>query len=714
MHVKLKILYLSFIQYSTLTHNKPKQGFMNLKKILLSLSIPFLGLQVWAQCDNKFTTKADFAYNTNSFGAAVDEYDKAMGKAGKDKALKSCIQYQIARCHLHLNDYKSASKEFKKLLKNPPENPLYHYEYGNLLKSEGLYEEAKVQFQEYITKAPEDERGTIALKSCDDAINYMKNPTCHKVENQKAWNTKESDYSPIIADKKGTEVYFTSNREKSVGKANPLWDMLNEDFYFSKKDKKGTKWSAPALLENAEEVNTAYSEGSGDMDKKYSTLYFSRCFGDKKAGSGCRIYQVKQVGNKWDAPTQIALFPDSFVCVHPTISGDGKYMIFSSNYPNGSQGGMDLWMANYSKKEKTFANPVNMGPTINSPAHEMYPYLKADGALFMASDRVQGLGGLDLYVCSKKSGEKVEFNKPENLQYPLNSEGDDFGIVFEIGKETGYLSSNRKGGRGHDDIYSFNAPEAKIILSGTVRDANTKAVLPGATVVMVDGAGNKFETTTDATGFYKKEIPFGVSYEMEATKKDYFNNWNRASTSDLDPLKVCNDTNIVADFLLKPIEPLEFEIQFEFDKPIMFKQFVDSVDIMVSILKDNPTMVVEIGGYTDSRGNDEYNQKLSQSRAQAVTDSLIAHGIPKERIVPKGYGEAEPRTLHKDFTGPTSGFIFPKDTKLTDEYINALDDKTEMGKKKFEDAHQFNRRISMKKLNDDYKVPENKVDKEDN
>ena len=109
---------------------------MNLKKIFITLSIPFLGLQVWAQCENKFTAKADLAYNTNSFGAAIEEYGKAMSKAGKDKVLKSCIQYQIARCHLHLNDYKSALKEFKKLEKNPPENPLYYYEYGNLLKSE--------------------------------------------------------------------------------------------------------------------------------------------------------------------------------------------------------------------------------------------------------------------------------------------------------------------------------------------------------------------------------------------------------------------------------------------------------------------------------------------------------------------------------------------------------------------------------------------------
>lgn len=697
--------------HTDLDRTKPKRGYMNLKKILLSISISIIGLQAWSQCDNKLTTKADFAYNTNSFGAAIEEYDKAMSKASKDKALKSCIQYQKARCHLHLNDYKGALKEFKKLEKYPPENPLYYYEYGNLLKSEAMYEEAKVQFQKYKDAAPQDERAELALKSCDDAIAYRANPTCHKVENKKEWNSKESDYSPIIADKKGTEVYFTSNRKESEGKPNELWDLLNEDFWFSKQDKQ-KKWSKPLQLEGAEELNTIYSEGSGDMDKKYSTLYFSRCFGDKKAGSGCRIYSVKQVGNKWDTPVQIALFPDSFVCVHPTVSGDGKYMIFSSNYPDGSQGGMDLWMATYNKKQKTFANPVNMGPTINSPAHEMFPYLKADGNLFMSSDRVEGLGGLDIYVCPKTADEKPTFRKPENLQYPRNSESDDFGIVFEIGKETGYFSSNRKGSKGHDDIWSFDAPQSKIILTGTVRDAETKAVIPNATIKVEDGV-NTFEMTSDATGFYKKEIPFGVAYEMRASKKGYFDDVNRASSHGLDPIKVCNDTNLVADFYLKPVAEVEFEIQFKFDSPVMFPEFVDSVDNIVKILNDNPTFVVEIGGHTDSRGNDEYNQKLSQSRAQAVTDSLIARGIAKERLVVKGYGESEPRTLHKDFKGPTSGFTFPKDTKLTDEYINPLDDKTDMGKKKFEDAHQFNRRIGMKTLNTDYKPPVNKEDDDD-
>lgn len=676
---------------------------MNLKKTILIAAISFTSLNLWSQCENKLTAKADFAYSTNSFGSAIELYDKAMGKAGKDKELKNCIMFQIARCHLHLNDYKAAEKNFKKIVK-VASDPLVHYEYGQLLKSQQRYEEAKGEFDTYTQKVPNDPRGPMASKSCETAISYMKNPTCYKVENMKVWNSGEHDFAPIIGDKKNETVYFASNRQGSLGKENTLWSDLNEDIWFSELDKK-KKWSTP---EPVPVVSTMYSEGSGDMDKKFSTLYFTRCFGIKKGdkeGTGCRIFSAKRVGDKWEEAILIPLFPDTFVTIHPTVDATGKYMVFSSNAPEGSFGGMDLYIATYNKKEKTFTNPKNLGNGINTEFHEMYPYLKADNTLYFSSDKPVGMGGFDIYVAPKLAGDKMEWKDPENMEYPMNSEADDFGITFISGQEAGYFSSNRKGGKG-DDIYSFTTPLAKIILSGTVRDKDTKAPIADATVSMIDGAGNKFDAKTDATGFYKKEIPFGVSYEMEANKQDYYKDINKASTAGLDPLRVCNDTNIVADFLLKTQKvDLEFEIQFVFDKPEFFPEYKDSVDVIYQILKDNPTMVAEIGGHTDSRGSDTYNAALSDKRANYVVEYLIGKGIAKERLIAKGYGESEARVLHTDFIGTESKFVFKKDTKLTEEYINSLNDGTEEGKKKFEDAHRLNRRLSMKKISDAYKVP---------
>lgn len=676
---------------------------MNLKRLsALVLILSFSGVYSWSQCNTSATNKADYAYNTNSFYQAIDLYSKALNKVKKDKDLKFCINFTIAKCYLKLNEYKKAEAQFKKIMKGEVSEPIAYYHYGMMLKNQGRYEEAKAQFEKYVQKIPDDYKGKLGLESCENAIKWINDPTCYQLENVKAFNTKEWDFSPIYANKKQTQLYFTSNREKSLGKENIIWGFKNEDFWVSNKDKSG-KWSTPV---GVLVLSTQFSEGAGVFDAKYSTLYFTRCFGDKKNGSGCQIYSARRQGpDKWNEPVKLELAPDSFTTGHPTLTPDGKFLIFSSNMPGG-EGGMDLWIAEYSKKEKTFTNPKNLGPQINSFFEEVYPHIKEDGKLYFSSNRPEGMGGLDIYKCDFKEPQK--WNKPENMMYPMNSEGDDFGIVFEKGKEAGFITSNRKGGKGYDDIYAFSIPKATITLSGTVRDKDTKAVIAGATVTFEDSQGNKFETKTDATGYYKKDIPFGAAYDMTASKKDYYNDVNRASSMGLDPLKTCKDTNIIADFLLKTQKvDLEFEIQFVFDKAEWFLEYNDTLKKIITILKDNPTMVAELGAHTDARGSDKYNQDLSQRRADAVVKYLIENGIEQQRIQAKGYGESEPRKLQTDMKGAESGFVFPKDTQLTEEYINNLK-KEENGEKKFEDAHRLNRRVTVKKISDDFKPKKEK------
>ena len=668
------------------------------KFISLTLVSAFTGVFAWSQCNTPATSKADYAYNTNSFYQAIELYDKALNKVkSKDKETKFCIGLQVAKCYLKLNDYKKAETQFKKIMKAEVSEPMAYYMYGMLLKNQGRYEEAKVQFDKYVLKVPADEKGKLAQKSCIDAIKWINDPTCYRVESAKAFNTKEWEFSPIFATKKQDQLYFTSNREKSLGKTNAIWGFRNEDFWKSVKDKKGN-WSAPVPVEV---ISTNFSEGAGIFDSKYSTIYFTRCFGDKKNGSGCQIYSAKRQGpDKWMEAVKLELAADSFTTGHPAITPDGKYMIFASNMPGG-EGGMDLWVAEFNKKQKTFTNPKNLGPGINSFYEEVYPHLKEDGKLYFSSSRPEGMGGLDIYKCDKK-GENL-WEKPENMMYPMNSEGDDFGIVFEKGKEAGFLTSNRKGSKGYDDIYTFTIPKAEITLSGTVRDKDTKAIIEGAKVEFVDSQGNKFEAVTDATGYYKKKIPFGAAYDMTASKKDYYNDINRASSMGLDPLKTCKDTNIVADFLLKTQKvDLEFEVQFIFDKAEWFAEYEDTLKKIIVILKDNPTMVAELGAHTDARGNDKYNEDLAQRRANAVVKYLVENGIEEKRLVAKGYGESQPRKLQRDMKGAETGFVFTKDTEMTEAYITELK-KQGNGEKKFEDAHRLNRRVTVKKISDDFK-----------
>lgn len=680
-----------------------------MKKILLFSFVTFAFAQIAnAQCDIKATAKADEAYNNNAFDDAIELYNKAAGKVkGKDgKEAKSCIAFQIAKCYLSLNDYKKAESQFKKVMKGEPADVEAYFVYGNLLKSQARYEEARVQFEKYLEKNPTSEKAKASLQSCNDAINWMNNPTCYQIENLKIFNDKMMDFSPVYSNKKQTQIIFASNRAKSMGKESGIWGELNEDLWVSDLSK-GNKWSAPTPIVG---LSSDKSEGAVVMNSRYNMIYFTRCFGDKKNGSGCQIYSARRMGpNKWGEAMKLELFPDSFVTGHPALTPDDKVLVFSSNVPGG-EGGMDLYYAVYDKKTKGFTNPTNLGKEINTAGNEVFPFIKSDGTLYFSSDKPEGMGGLDIYKSASEGENK--WGKPENMRYPINSEADDFGIVFKLGEEAGMLSSNRKGSKGGDDIWAFSIPQAKIMLSGTVRDKDTKEVLADATVELTDAQGNKFTAKTDATGYYKKEIPFGVAYDMIASKKDYYNDVNRASTMGLDPLKTCRDTNIIADFYLKTQRvDLEFEIQFIFDREKWFPEYNDTVKKILTILLDNPTMVAEIGAHTDTRGNDDYNQKLSERRANEVVKYLVDNGIDAKRLKAKGYGETSPRKLQRDMIGSETKYVFKKDTELTDDFINEIK-KTE-GDKVFEDAHRLNRRVVVKKLSDDYKAPKSNKSKND-
>lgn len=652
-----------------------------------------------AQCGHKGTAKADFAYISNNFPEAIKLYQKASGKVGKDKSMKACVAFMVAKCYLKMNEYRRATSQLKKVLRYDPKNAAAVYEYASLLKAEGAYEEAMSEFKKYKQLEPNDPRGELGLKSCELAIQWKNNPTCYQVENVKAWNTRDMEFSPFISSRRQDEIIFTSNRKfkgKGAGKEWGTHGGVPEDLYLVEAERRSNEWKEPKRLEG---LSSEHSEGAGAMDNRYSYMYFTRCFQDKKNGSGCRILKTRRMGTKWAEPENIEIAPDSFVTAHPTISGDGKYMVFASNM-TGTKGGMDLWVAEYQRRAKTFVEPKNLGDEINTTDNEVYPHLKLDGTLYFSSNRPEGMGGLDIYK-AELTGDKT-WGKVENMMYPINSPKDDFGIMFERGQEKGYLSSNREGSRGLDDIWAFSIPTATITLSGTVVDVDSRAPLENATVELTNPDGEKKTITTDKMGFYKMDIPFGVTYDMQATKENYYNDVNRASSMGLDPLKTCKDTNIIADFALKTTKvSLEFEIQFVFDKKEVEPEYMDTVKNLQIILEDNPRLKVEIGAHTDARGNDEYNRKLSERRANEIVRLLVDAGIDPNRLVPNGYGETEPRKLLKDMKGLKTGYIFAKDTVMTEEYINAL--RTSESEDVFEDAHRINRRVTLKILSEDFK-----------
>lgn len=664
---------------------------ISLKNKALTLVV-FAGTSfvTYSQCDSKITAEADKQFKQGFYFRAIENYDKALSKT-KAKEEKACMNFMIGKCYTYMEDHKKAISYFDKAEKGGYTAADLHMYRALSKKEQGAYEEAKTGFQEFLKSNPENAEAKAGLASIETALNYKNNPTCYTVENLKALNTKENDFSPVYASKKGDQVIFTSKREESLGREDIITGQFPEDLYTVNYDVKKKKWGKPTPI--GDPINTKSSEGASAINKRFNTIYFTRCGAEKKAKVGCQIFEAKKQGKNWAEPTLIPLAHDSFATCHPAISADGNFLVFASNMPGG-QGAMDLWVAKYDRRARTFANPVNLGPEINTPDNEMYPYLRSDDRLYFSSDRLDGMGGLDIYKASLV--EPGVWNSSENMRFPINSEGDDFAIVFDGVNEKGLLTSNRTGGRGKDDIYTFEISKSNIALITTVIDVDTKSPIAGAVITYKNSAGEVKEFTTDASG--KATLPqgaFNENYDVVARKDKYFGSNGYISTKEIDPLTTCKDTTLYLELAIKNADvPLSFDILFIYTKAEYYPEYQDTVDKIFKILHDNPTMTAELIAHTDNRGSDAANQTLSENRATYVFKNLISKGIDPKRLKALGKGESVPRTLSED-VGP-----FKKGAVLSVEFIDALTNKDDI-----ELAHKLNRRVELRKVDDSFVPP---------
>jgi peptidoglycan-associated lipoprotein len=311
------------------------------------------------------------------------------------------------------------------------------------------------------------------------------------------------------------------------------------------------------------------------------------------------------------------------------------------------------------------------------------------------------MGGLDIFRSTFSNG---EWSKPVNLQVPINSPGDDFAIIFNPEEDAGFFSSNRKGGRGSDDIYSFVNPPVLFTLSGVVKDDKTLQFVPGAVVKLTGSNGTSVEARTDVKGHYsfnKAQIKPNTTYELICMKENYLNKKAKETTVGLESSK-----DFTIDFNLEPIpdKPVVLpDILYDLAKWDLKPQYQDSLQGLIKTLDENETIIIELASHTDSRGTDESNDILSQKRAESVVNYLIARGIDPDRLVAKGYGERVPRRLAKDVV--KDGFEFKAGTLLSQAFVDSLPSKPEQ-----EAAYALNRRTEFRIISKDF-VPktQNKV-----
>jgi peptidoglycan-associated lipoprotein len=632
---------------------------------------------------NSHTRSADQAYDHESFFDAIDLYKKAYPKL-KNNADKAEVLYKIAECYREMEEEAQAEVWFNKAIQAKYPDPICILHLADALRCQENYEAAEENYKKYQTLKPGDEHAANGISSCEEAKKWKAAPTKHIIDNEVLLNSPQYDYAPSFASHDYSKLIFTSTRPGSTGDDLAGRTGQNyDDLYSTQRDEKG-KWSTPVPMPTT--INTHQSEGYSALTGDLKTLYFTRCKQEKGEYLGCHIYKSTYDGSTWSESVELEISDsDTIVVAHPSVSEDGSHLFFASDMPGG-KGGKDLWFVKFDEATGKYGAPTNISG-VNSAKNEMFPYYREDGELFFASDGHVGMGGYDIYK-SQKTGED-QWGEVENMKYPINSPMNDFGLVMENEEERGYFTSNRMGGKGHDDIYSYYIAPLIFVLEGTIKDVDSGEPVQGVTIKLVGSDGSLVEVDTDEKGYYKfaeiegkddRYIHPNATYTLEPSKVGFL-----VKKGDFTTVGFTESTVFEQNFELQNYGTngtggidIEFpEVLYDLAKWTLRPESKDSLNFLYQTLVDNPTIVIELSAHTDSRGGEDYNKDLSQKRAQSCVDYLIEKGIHSERLTPLGYGESLP--------------IF------SDGDIAKLQTKEEQ-----EAAHQKNRRTVFKVLRDNF------------
>jgi peptidoglycan-associated lipoprotein len=636
-----------------------------------------------AEAQKRKTERAYSSFRAGEYYDAVDLFKASYSKTRKtDKNTRTELVFMIAECYRLTNNPKDAETWYKLAVKSSYSKPDAQFWLAESMKKNGKHQQAIEEFKKYKLVAPSDARADQEIRSCELALEWLKNPEAYKVEDLKDLNSKESDFSPAYGRDDFGVIYFTSARDDAAGnKTHGATGQSYTDIFESRLDKK-SKWSTPVPVTG---LNSDFEDGTPSFTSDYKEVYFTRCESGKHEKKGCIIMNAKLSGDKWSDPKNIGILPDSVVAAHPSISPDGNSLYFVSDIAGGF-GKKDIWKV--TREGSSWSKPENLGPDINTSGDELFPYEREDGTLYFSSDGLIGMGGLDIFKAKlQPDGSWIV----QNLKAPINSYADDFGIAFEKGNERGIFSSTRKG-KSNDDLYSFELPPLKFNVTGLVKDEKTLAAIPGSVVRLIASDGNNLQAETGQGGDFKFALKAGVDYIFLASKKGYLNGKDKETTKGQDKSR-----DFMVSILLTPIDrPIELpNILYDFGKWDLRPESMVSLDKLVETLFDNENVTIELMSHTDSRDTEEFNQQLSQKRAQAVVQYLIEKGIEPERLMGKGYGESTPKIVDAAIVAQNP--FLKSGTVLTEQYINTLQNDEQK-----EIAHQINRRTEFRVLRTDY------------
>ena len=640
---------------------------------------------------------------------AGNEFKTAYSKTpAKERARRGQIAKKMAFCYERINSTQKAIAAYRNIIRYKQDDGETHLSFARQLMKNGNYKEAGKQFQIVLDSIPGHQLALVGLRAAAQAPQWKKEGSDYTVKRENMFNSRRADYCPMLAGEENNQLFFTSTRNQAKGdEYSGITGTKNGDIFFAQKDDKG-KWQRPEVIDS--ELNTDYDEGACSFSPDGRTMYLTQCKTDPDYPRFATIMTSSRSDATWSKATELKLTRDTLSAfAHPAVSPDGQWLYFTSNMPGG-MGGYDIWRIAITANG-SMGGVENLGEPINTPGNEMFPTFRPNGDLYFSSDGHEGLGGLDIFIAHLVSNEirneNLEMNNDDSEDhssflitnssykithpgYPLNSQGDDFGMTFEGLLNQGFFCSNRGDGKGWDHIYSFYNPEIIQTVKGWVYEKDGYE-LPAAQVYMVGNDGTNLKLSVKGDGSFTQEIKAGVDYVLLGTCKGYLNHQEQLR---VEPVKESEEyvlqfplANIMAPVLID-------NIFYDFDKATLRPESTEALDQLVKLLEENPNVTIELSAHTDYRGSAEYNKRLSQRRAESVVKYLIEHGIASDRLTPVGYGKEKPKTIRKK---QAERYPYLKENDvLTEEFIKTL------GEEEQDECNQQNRRTEFRVLRTTY------------
>ena len=615
---------------------------------LLTISVALLSTTslLFAQPEKELE-KANEMYKNFSYVDAIKIYERIAQKGFVNQEMLE----SLGNAYYYNAEYKKALPWYEQLFQEGKYKvkPEYYYRYAQTLKSVGDYTQADKMMAKFVELTNANDTRAALFEENKDYQTVIKNNSGRFQLNNASINTENSEYGTALY---GDKIVFAGATDARKAKRG-VSQWTGESFYdLYEAEHFDQKLGSRKPFSSS--INTQFNESTPVFTKDGNTMYFTRNnYVNRKLGSDIEntillkiLRATKDKNGNWGDIVEVPFNSDQYNVAHPALSPDEKYLYFASDMP-GSFGNSDIFRVEI-LGDNQYGTPENLGNIINTAGRESFPYISKDNVLYYSSDGIPGLGGLDIFAV--KFNADGSTSKPVNIGMPGNSADDDFCFVFNSDSKIGFLTSNRPGGKGKDDIYSFHEDKPLLFscqknIKGIVKDAKTKAIIANAKVILSDKVMKevgKDQSKTDGTFTFEKVNCNDSHYYLRGEKEKY-------ETAEVN-VTVGKD-EVVYEILLNPrqvaiqkgmdlAKVFEIkEIKFDYNKANIRPDAAVELTKIVEVMREYPKMKIDIRSHTDSRGADSYNLKLSDRRAKATLEWIVKQGIDRKRLKAKGYGE---------------------------------------------------------------------------